>query len=95
MIEPSSIIKRVLVTEKAVSGNASGKYTLEVVPSANKVQIAQAIEVAFKDVEVGSVNIVRTPVKRQRIFTRRGGYSLRNGTKKAIVTLKKGKIEMN
>jgi len=96
MIDATSIIKKVLITEKAaLAAEKLNQYTLQVVPSANKVAIAQAVESAFKGTKVASVNILNTPDKRKRILTRRGGYGVSKGIKKAIVTLKEGKIELN
>jgi large subunit ribosomal protein L23 len=69
---------------------AEGKYAFEVAREANKPQIKQAVEKAFK-VEVTAVNVVRMPGKSRRL----GRRLLPARTwKKAIVTLKPGdKIE--
>jgi large subunit ribosomal protein L23 len=96
MITPVSIIKRVIISEKATTASSkSGQYVMEVVASANKVSVRQAVEAAFKGVKVAWVHIVRTPEKVKRILTHRGGYSIHPGFKKAIVGLKEGKIELN
>lgn len=92
----SSVIKRVIISEKATRSSAkNNQYVFEVAVEANKVSVRQAVEAAFKGVKVAAVNVVRTPERTKRITTRRGGYSVCPGTKKAIVTLKEGKIELN
>ena len=48
------VIKRPLLTEKATILNEAGVYTFEVVPTANKIEIAQAIKSRF-GVDVSSV----------------------------------------
>jgi large subunit ribosomal protein L23 len=88
-LDSFSTILRPVVSEKSTILGESGKYVFEVAPSANKIQIARAVEEAFanKKVQVDSVNIVHVSGK-----VRRRGRSV--GTtrswKKAIVTLKEG-----
>jgi large subunit ribosomal protein L23 len=68
-----------------------GKYAFEVAGGANKVQIRQAVEKAFK-VEVTAVNVMTVPGKERRVGRR---LILTAPWKKAIVTLKPGdKIEL-
>lgn len=95
MIEPSNILKRVIISEKAVKGQEAGQYVFEVTKNANKVSVAQAVEAAFKGVKVAWVNISNTKAKAKRIMTAKGGYGLKQGYKKATVRLKEGKIELN
>ncbi len=85
------ILRRPLITEKNTILQAQGKYAFEVVKEANKPQIKQAVEKAFK-VEVTAVNVMVVPGKRRR----RGRQQLpAHPWKKAIVTLKPGdKIEL-
>lgn len=86
------IIERPLVTEKSVDGAAKGKYSFRVEKTANKIEIAKAVEEIFK-VEVDSVNTMIVKGKK-----RRQGRSPMGKTadwKKAIVSLKPGfKIEI-
>jgi len=96
MIEATSVIKKVLISEKsAVAAEKLNQYTIHVERDANKVAIAQAVESAFKGTKVAWVHTINTPRKRKRILTRKGGYGVKMGIKKAIVCLKEGKIEIN
>src|SRR5919202_1994563 len=82
-------IIRPVVSEKATVLGEQGKYVFEVAPSANKIQIKQAVEQAFagKKVQVASVNILHVPGK-----TRRRGRTtgMTRAWKKAVVTLRPG-----
>ena len=85
------ILRRPLITEKSTVLQAQGKYAFEVASEANKPQIKQAVEKAFK-VEVTAVNVVIVPGKRRRLGRRQLPAK---PWKKAIVTLKPGdKIEL-
>ncbi len=81
------ILIRPIVTEKSVIGAESGRYTFEVAAAANKMQIKDAVEAAFKVtvVDVHS-NVMAAKVNRRgsREIVRKGKW------KKAIVTLKPG-----
>lgn len=69
---------------------AQGKYAFEVAKEANKPQIKQAVEKAFK-VEVTAVNVTSVAGKTRRVSRQ---LVLTPTWKKAIVTLKPGeKIE--
>ena len=41
------VIKAPLITEKSMAATAQGQYTFEVLKNATKVEIAQAVELAF------------------------------------------------
>ncbi len=85
------ILRRPLITEKYTALQAQGKYAFEVAGEANKPQIKQAVEKAFK-VEVTAVNVMTMPGKRRRLGRRQLPA---HSWKKAIVTLKPGdKIEL-
>lgn len=60
------IIIRPIVTEKSMSGLAMKKYTFEVAKTANKIEIAKAVEELF-GVKVSRVNTlnVRGQLRRQ------------------------------
>ncbi len=77
------IIIRPIITEKSMMGIAEKKYTFEVAKTATKIDVANAVEAAFK-VKVAKVNTVsvRGRLKRQG---RTQGYT--KSWKKAIVTL--------
>ena len=85
------ILRRPLITEKSTALQAYGKYAFEVAAEANKPQIKQAVEKAFK-VEVTAVNVMIVRGKRRRPGRRQLPA---HPWKKAVVTLKPGdKIEL-
>ncbi len=85
------VLRRPLITEKNTTLQAQGKYAFEVDREANKHQIKQAVEKAFK-VKVTAVNVLVVPGKKQRM---KGREVLTSSWKKAVVTLKSGdKIEL-
>lgn len=87
---PHDVIIKPVVSEKAYNLIDHGQYTFVVAPDANKVQIKDAIEQIFK-VKVESVNTQNRTGKRVRTRT---GWGKRNDTKRAIVTLKEGSIDV-
>ncbi|MDP2731333.1 MAG: 50S ribosomal protein L23 [Dehalococcoidales bacterium] len=90
-MELYQILRRPLITEKSTALQEEGKYAFEVAGEANKPQIKQAVEKAFK-VKVTAVNVVNVPGKRRRLGRRQIPA---HPWKKAIVTLKTGdKIEL-
>ena len=88
-LDAFSTIVRPVVSEKSTVLGNDGKYIFEVAPTANKIQIKQAIEAAFanKKVAVAAVNILRVPGKQRR---RGKTVGMTRSWKKAIVTLKAG-----
>ncbi len=85
------VLRRPLITEKNTVLLAQNKYAFEVAGKANKHQIEQAVETAFK-VKVTAVNVMTVPGKTRRVGRRQ---VLTPSWKKAIVTLKAGdKIEL-
>ena len=85
------VLRRPLITEKNAMLQAQGKYAFEIAREANKQQIKQAVEKAFK-VKVLAVNVMTVPGKTRRVGRRQ---VLTQPWKKAIVTLKPGdKIEL-
>ena len=85
------ILLRPLITEKNTMLVEHNKYAFEVARDANKPQIKDAVEKAFK-VKVASVNVMRVPGKMRRAGRRRG---MTSPWKKAVVTLEPGdKIEL-
>ena len=84
------VLRRPLITEKNTMLQAQGKYAFEIAREANKPQVKQAVEKAFK-VKVLAVNVMTVPAKTRRVGRRQ---VLTQSWKKAIVTLKPGdKIE--
>jgi large subunit ribosomal protein L23 len=85
------VLERPLITEKNSALQAQGKYVFKVAQEANKEQIKQAVEKAFK-VTVTGVNLMTVSGKRRRM---RGREVTSPSWKKALVTLKSGdKIEL-
>ncbi len=84
------LIKRPLITEKAMKLAAIGQYVFEVHPDANKLEIKKAIEQLF-EVNVVSVRTLRIKGKNKTRMTRRGLMKGRTKLiKKAYVTLQSG-----
>ena len=88
--DPRDVIIKPIVSEKSYNLIDSGKYTFEVDPRSNKTEIKQAIEHIFK-VEVASVNTLNRVGKARRT---KFGIGKRKDTKRAIVTLKSGSIDI-
>ena len=88
--DPRDIILATVVSEKSYSLIDDGKYTFEVDPRSNKTEIKLAIEKIF-GVKVESVNTLNRPGKTRRT---RFGIGKRKDTKRAIVTLKSGSIDI-
>ncbi len=85
------VLRRPLITEKNTMLQAQGKYVFEIAEEANKNQLKQAVEKAFK-VKVTAVNVMTVPGKTRRVGRQ---VVLTPSQKKAIVTLKPGdKIEL-
>ncbi|MDN6459102.1 MAG: 50S ribosomal protein L23 [Bifidobacterium crudilactis] len=80
------VIIKPVVSEKSYAGSDRGQYTFVVAPTANKVQIKQAIEQIF-NVKVTNVNTLNHSGKRQRTRT---GFGQRVSQKRAIVTVAEG-----
>lgn len=84
------IIKRPIITEKALKLQTQRQYVFEVDPQANKIQIKRAIEELF-EVKVESVRTVRIKGKKRTRFIR--GHRVEGRLplqKKAYVTLAEG-----
>ena len=85
------IIRRPLITEKTTKLVEEGKYTFEVLPGVNKIEVKNAIEKLW-EVKVVKVNIINVRKKERRV----GKYSgFKAGVRKAIVTLEKGQTIPN
>jgi len=89
-MEPHRALIRPIITEKSTILQGQNKYAFEVAEEANKLQIKDAVEKAFK-VRVLAVNVMTVHGKSHR----RGRHiSKPTSWKKAIVTLQEGdKIE--
>ena len=88
--DPRDILIRPVVSEKSYALLDEGKYTFIVDPRANKTEIKIAVEKIF-DVKVSSVNTINRQGKARRT---RFGMGKRKDTKRAIVTLTDGAIDI-
>jgi large subunit ribosomal protein L23 len=88
--DPRDVILAPVVSEKSYALIDDGKYTFVVDPRSNKTEIKLAIEKIF-NVKVGSVNTLNRTGKKQRT---KFGIGKRKDTKRAIVTLKSGTIDI-
>jgi len=90
------IIIKPIVTEKqtAITAKFPKRFAFRVVPSANKIQIRNAIETMY-NVKVDQVNTMNYSGKRKGRNTKSGYIAGKTvAFKKAIVTLKEGTIDL-
>jgi large subunit ribosomal protein L23 len=90
LTDPRDILLAPVISEKSYGLLDENKYTFVVAPGANKTQIKIAVERAF-GVKVADVNTLNRQGKRKRTRT---GFGKRADTKRAIVTLREGRIEI-
>jgi large subunit ribosomal protein L23 len=88
--DPRDILLAPVVSEKSYGLLDEGKYTFIVDPRANKTEIKIAVERVF-NVKVDSVNTLNRKGKTRRT---KFGLGKRKNTKRAIVTLKEGSIDI-
>ena len=88
--DPRDILLAPVVSEKSYGLLDEGKYTFIVDPRANKTEIKIAVERVF-GVKVDSVNTLNRQGKTRRT---KFGLGKRKSTKRAIVTLKEGSIDI-
>ncbi len=88
--DPRDVILAPVVSEKSYGLIDNGKYTFVVDPRSNKTEIKLAIEKIF-GVKVASVNTLNRTGKKQRT---KFGIGKRKDSKRAIVTLKSGTIDI-
>lgn len=84
------VILRPVVSEKSYNLLDEGKYTFVVDPRANKTEIKIAVEKVF-GVKVDSVNTINRKGKSRRT---KFGIGKRKDTKRAIVSLREGSIDI-
>jgi len=87
---PRDILLAPVVSEKSYGLLDENKYTFIVDPRANKTEIKIAVEQVF-GVKVESVNTLNRQGKKRRT---RFGTGKRKDTKRAVVTLKDGTIDI-
>jgi len=88
--DPRDVLLAPVVSEKSYGLMDEGKYTFLVAADANKTEIKIAVEKVF-DVKVSSVNTINRQGKARRT---RFGMGKRKDTKRAIVTLTDGAIDI-
>ncbi len=81
------ILKRPLITERALNAQEMNKYTFEVDSRASKREIKEAVESAF-GVKVTSVNTVN--IRGRRVQRQRMSPGKKRDLRKAIITLAPG-----
>jgi large subunit ribosomal protein L23 len=87
---PRDVLLAPVVSEKSYSLLDEGKYTFIVDPQANKTEIKIAVEKVF-GVRVKSVNTIN---RKGKVRKTRFGLGKRKDTKRAVVTLKEGSIDI-
>lgn len=85
-MDPYSIVKHPLITEKSTVLGSENQYVFEVDLRANKVEIAKAVAAIFS-VEVDKVRTISLKPEKRAYGSR---AKKRKARKKAIVTLKEG-----
>ncbi|MGL5828921.1 MAG: 50S ribosomal protein L23 [Angustibacter sp.] len=88
--DPRDVLLAPVVSEKSYSLLDEGAYTFVVDPRANKTEIKIAVEQIF-GVKVRSVNTLNRKGKARRT---RFGPGKRKDTKRAVVTLREGTIDI-
>lgn len=91
--DPRDVIIRPVVSEKSYANFDERVYTFVVAPGANKIEIRQAVEAIWPDVKVAKVNTINRKGKVVR-SRRVRATSKKPDTKRAIVTLAEGEIEI-
>ena len=92
LTDPRDILLAPVISEKSYGLLDENKYTFVVHPDANKTQIKIAVEKVFGvKVATKGVNIINRQGKRKRT---KAGYGKRPDTKRAIVTVREGRIEI-
>lgn len=88
--DPRDVLIAPVVSEKSYALLDRGEYTFLVDPRSNKTEIKVAVEKVF-GVKVASVNTLNRQGKRRRT---RAGTGKRKDTKRAVVTLREGTIDI-
>ncbi|MCA1710882.1 MAG: ribosomal protein [Frankiales bacterium] len=90
LTDPRDVLLAPVISEKSYGLLDENKYTFLVRPDANKTQIKIAVEKVF-GVKVSNVNTLNRQGKRKRTKV---GFGKRADSKRAIVTLREGRIEI-
>jgi len=86
-----NLLKRPVVTEKTTSLAALNQYVFEVSKEANKIQLAQAFELAFPGRTVQAVRLIRVPARTKRYGKRIGQTQAK---RKAVFSIQGEPIEL-
>ena len=87
-----SVLKRPIITEKTQKQSTKGQYAFEVEMTANKVEIAKAVERMY-GVTVSDVNTMRQIGRKKSRMTKTKVSTGKTSTyKKAIVSLQEGDL---
>ena len=91
MKDPHLIIVRPLLTEKSNQQGIAMKYHFRVAKSANKIEIAGAVETIYAQsgAKVTAVNTMNVKGKKKRAMVKGGKSGYSSDWKKAIVTTDK------
>ena len=87
---PHDVVIAPVVSEKSYGLIDEGKYTFLVDPRSNKTEIKLAVEKIFS-VKVDTINTINRAGKRKRT---KFGWGQRKSTKRAIVSLREGTIDI-
>jgi large subunit ribosomal protein L23 len=90
LTDPRDVLLAPVISEKSYGLLDENKYTFLVRLDANKTQIKIAVEKVF-NVKVSDVNTLNRQGKRKRT---KAGFGKRPDSKRAIVTLREGRIEI-
>jgi large subunit ribosomal protein L23 len=86
-----NLLKRPVVTEKTTSLAALNQYVFEVSKEANKIQLAQAFELAFPGRQVQAVRLISVPARTKRYGKRIGKTQEK---RKAVFSIQGEPIEL-
>ena len=91
---PVEVIYGPVITERSYALHQQGRYTFRVARHASKPEIARALEEQYEaqGVKVASVNTINVGGKKKRLGGR-GPLGRTSDWKKAVVTLKEGRLE--
>ena len=91
---PVEVVYGPVITERSYALHQQGRYTFRVARDASKPEIARALEEQYQaqGVKVASVNTVNVIGKQKRLGGR-GPLGRTSSWKKAVVTLKEGRLE--
>lgn len=91
---PVEVIYGPVITERSYALHQQGRYTFRVAKGASKPEIARALEEQYEaqGVKVARVNTINVGGKKKRLGGR-GPLGRTSDWKKAVVTLKEGRLE--